>query len=239
MAGGSRDRLLFPPEIVEGLHRRSGGVPRLINRVCDRALQLAHERQAENVNQEILETALLQVGAITLSPTWDSIIYAEPPAPRPPPTSTSTAAADVVATTPPIDDHENFRKQVDHWAARELASSARPLRSWNVEFAEEAPVATAPERRPPPRTPATAPRRQASARTDWPRDLRSETYMQRLWRISAKRATIALSVFVVLNVVIVGASLLPAALTPPTLPPLPAAPAIAVPQHLAAGNAAD
>ena len=227
VAGGSRDRVLFPPEIVDGLHRRSGGVPRLINRVCNRALQLAYERQAENVNQEILETALMQVGATTLSPTWDSIIYAEPPAP--PPAQAPTAAA-AVATTPPIDDHENFRKQVDHWVAQDLASAARPLRSWDVEPAEEAPVAAAPERRSPGRTAGTAPRRQAPARvvTDWPRDLRSETYMHRLWRIWAKRATIALAVFVVINVVIVGVSLLPTALTPPTLPPLPAAPAIAI-----------
>ena len=58
---------------------RSGGVPRLINRVCDRALHLAYERQAENVDREILETALIEIGSATLSPTWDSIIFAEPP----------------------------------------------------------------------------------------------------------------------------------------------------------------
>ena len=79
VAGGRPDRVLFPPEIVDSLHRRSGGVPRLINRVCDRALHLAYERQAEAVDKEILDTALIEVGSITLSPTWDSIIFAEPP----------------------------------------------------------------------------------------------------------------------------------------------------------------
>jgi cell division septation protein DedD len=230
VAGGSRDRVLFPPEIVDGLHRRSGGVPRLINRVCDRALQLAYERQAESVDQEILETALIQVGAATLSPTWDSIIYAEPRTPPPARTPTPAPAADAVEPTPPIDD-QDFKSQVDQWAARDLAPSPLPLTKSDVEFAEEAHVATAPERRPAPRTPRTAPRRQAPARTtvtDWPRDLRSETYMHRLWRIWATRAAIALAAFVVLNVIIVGASLLPATLTTPTLPALPAAPAIAV-----------
>ena len=45
VAGGRRDRVLFSPAIIDDLHLRSGGVPRLINRVCDRALQLAYERQ--------------------------------------------------------------------------------------------------------------------------------------------------------------------------------------------------
>ena len=79
VAGSHRDRVLFAPAIVDGLHRRSGGVPRLINRVCDRALQLAYERKAEAVDKEILETALIEIGSTTLSPTWDSIIFAEPP----------------------------------------------------------------------------------------------------------------------------------------------------------------
>jgi general secretion pathway protein A len=70
--GGSPDRVLFPPAIVDGLHRRSGGVPRLINRVCDRALHLAYDRKAEAVDKEILDTALIEIGATTLSPTWDS-----------------------------------------------------------------------------------------------------------------------------------------------------------------------
>ena len=83
VAGGRCERVLFPPEIVDGLHRRSGGVPRLINRICDRALQLAYERQAEGVDREILDTALIEVGSVTLSPTWDSIIFAEPPTPLP------------------------------------------------------------------------------------------------------------------------------------------------------------
>ncbi len=150
MAGGRRDRVLFPPEIVDSLHRRSGGVPRLINRVCDRALQLAYERQAEGVDREILDTALIEVGAATLSPTWDSIIHAEPPAPTSQPRRATVA--DAGEMTPPIDDDENFKKQIDHWAAQDLAPSARPLTPSDVVFAEEAPVATASERRPAPRT---------------------------------------------------------------------------------------
>ena len=131
-AGGAPDRVLFPPAIVDALHRRSGGVPRLINRVCDRALHLAHERKAEAVDKEILETALIEIGATTLSPTWDSIVFAEAPeapttaAPTPPATPAVTPAlpAFVVETAPPIDEDESFRHEIDNWVSQELVVSA-------------------------------------------------------------------------------------------------------------------
>jgi hypothetical protein len=92
-------------------------------------------------------------------------------------------------------------------------------------FADEVLVTPAPERRPLTRT---AQRRESPTRTvktDWPRDLRSETYLNRLWRMFAKRAAIALAVFVALYVVMMGASLLPGLLTPSVLPAPPKAPA--------------
>lgn len=235
VAGGRRDRVLFPPEIVDDLHRRTGGVPRLINRVCDRALHLAYERQAEGVDREILDTALIEVGSATLSPTWDSIIFAEPSsalrAAASAPTPTAAPATHAGEMTPPIDDDENFKKHIDHWVAQDLAP--RPLTPRHVAFADEAPVAPAPERRHAPRTvPRAAPRREALARTvttDWPRDLRSETYVHRLWRMWVKRAAIALAVIVALGATMVGASLLSGTLTSPALPALPEAPALAVP----------
>ena len=71
-AGLNRERVLFAPDVVELLHRRSGGVPRLINRVCDRALYLAHRQQLAWVDREILEAALIDVGTSTLTPTWET-----------------------------------------------------------------------------------------------------------------------------------------------------------------------
>jgi len=239
--------VLFPPPIVDALHRRSGGVPRLINRVCDRALNLAYERKAEVVDQEILETALIEIGSVTLSPTWDSIIFAEAPqasslpapapapAPTPAPAPAPTAAlvGHIVDTTPPLEYEEDFTKQIDHWVAKDLAPPPPPRRALthrDVLLADEAPVKPRPQRR---AAPSTASKREASARvvkTDWPRDLRSETYMQRLWRKWSKRVAIALAVFVALNVVVVGASQLLETLTPPVLPATPEAPALAVPE---------
>ena len=225
VAAGGRDRSLFPPEVIDTLHSRSGGVARLVNRVCDRALQLAYERRAEGVDREILDTALIEVGSATLSPNWDAIVYAEPPAPQPaaaaaPTPAPPTAPATHAATAPPVDDDENFKQQIDHWVAQDLAPPPpRPRPRRHDVSADQTPV-----RRP-------APRREHPARavkTDWPRDLRSETYIQRLWRLWVRRTAIALAMFVALNVAIAGASLLLDTLTPLVLPALPKAPAPAV-----------
>jgi len=249
-AGGSPDRVLFPHAIVDGLHRRSGGVPRLINRVCDRALHLAFERKAEAVDKEILDTALIEIGSTTLSPTWDSIIFAESPtsvpaaapaptpvvAAAPAPTQAAAPAAPpaqaarVVETAPPLDADESFKNEIDNWVSQELVLSAprRGVTSLEALFADEVPAKRQPQRRPVP----GAPKRQAAVRTvttDWPRDLRSETYIQKLRRIGVKWVLIALAAFVMLNVIIAGASFAFDTLTPPVLPETPEAPVLAVP----------
>ena len=107
VAGLSRERVLFAPDVVDVLHRRTGGVPRLINRVCDRALHLAHLEQAAWVNKENLETALIDIGPSTLTPTWDAIICPMPAV------SEQPVAAIVVAPEPV--------------AAAELATAPEPV----------------------------------------------------------------------------------------------------------------
>ena len=225
VAGAHRDRVLFPPAVLDVLHQRTGGVPRLINRICDRALQIAHKRQAERVDRGILVTALLEVGSATLSPTWDAIVAA-PPAPavvataRPAPASAPAALAKEPA--PPIDDEENFKRQIDHWVEQDLAPPSRTLTKLGATFGDEAPA-----RRPAPRTARGVPQTRAVP-TDWPRDRYAETYMHRRLRKWAKRAAIAVAVFIGVNAAISGGSLLLEQLTPTTLPASPAAPAVAV-----------
>jgi len=246
VAGGDHDRVLFPQDVVDSLHARSGGVPRLINRVCDRALQLACEQQAEAVDRTILDTALMEVGATTLSPTWDSIIFADAPAP-PPAVTPAPPPVDIAAPAPmapppadpfgiaPMDDEELFKKQIEHWVDKDLAPPKRNLRPMPAVFADEMPQAQAPAPAPAPapkRVPRIAPKLEVparSVRTDWPRDLRSETYMQRLWRKWMKRAAIILAVFAGLNAIAIAASLLSGAVSAPVLPTLPKAPVFVAP----------
>lgn len=232
VAGGNRERVLFASAIVDVLHQRSGGVPRLINRICDRALQIAFDRKVNAVDREILDTALIEVGSATLSPNWDSIIFAEPattpsaasaaPATPAPP----LAAAPAAPTPAPIDGQRNFSSEIDQWVAQALEPSARALTQRQAAVGEER---AATEQR---RGSSTAQKREALARnvkTDWPRDVRSETYLQRLARTWTKRAAIAAAVFAAINLGMAGASLLGDALTAPVLPSLPTPPALAMP----------
>jgi type II secretory pathway predicted ATPase ExeA len=253
VAGADRNRVLFPPSTVDVLYQRSGGVPRLINRVCDRALQIAFERKTDSVDREILDTALIEVGSATLSPNWDSIIFeqpqpsAAPAAPASAPVAASLPAISAAAPTtaapavpaapaaptspsapPPstrsasqiaalIGADENFKKRVDYWVEQDLATSSRPLPS------STAPARNAERRTPRPNAPAR------TVTTDWPRDVRPETYLQRLWRKWMKIAAIAIGVMLALNLAMASAALLVELMKPPVLPVLPEAPAPALP----------
>jgi type II secretory pathway predicted ATPase ExeA len=221
-AGADYDRQLFPPAVVDAIHRRSGGVPRLINRVCDRALQLAFERRAEGVDQETLDAALAQVGSTTLLPTWDSIVSAPPvsaPAPAaqvPAPSAATVAPA--IASLPPIDHDQEFKSEIADWFEHELEP---PSRTPSLAADED----TRASRRG--RTTEGSRESAYTVTTEWPRDLRSETYIQKLIRLWAKRAAMAVGLFIAFNVAIAGVSLLVGPASAPELPGVPEAPAAA------------
>jgi cell division septation protein DedD len=233
VAGGGHERSLFSPVIIDILHRRCGGVPRLVNRVCDRALQLAYERKAQGVDQEILDTALIEVGAATLSPTWDSIMFAEPARSLPaaaPALKPAAAAAPAVQTASAIGDEKDFAKEVEQWVAQDLAPPPPRAAAPRRRRADEAPTPPATQRRAESRTAARREVPTGTVRTGRAADLRSETYLQRLFRVWAKRVAIALGAWLTLNAAMFGASRVLESLTPPPSPPvLPAAPVLAVP----------
>lgn len=58
IAGGSPDRIRFAPETIEAVYRVSGGVPRLINRICDRALHQGYLRRVGTIDLPVLEAAI-------------------------------------------------------------------------------------------------------------------------------------------------------------------------------------
>ena len=231
-AGGHSDSKLFPPAVVDAIHQRSGGVPRLINRICDRALQLAHERQAPAVSRETLEAALRDVGSTTLLPTWDSIVFAAPavpppakpaqPAPPPMPTSTATPVATAIKLPPTIDHGQDFKSEISDWVEHELAPPSRTPSPPPVSA--DAPASTRRSARV-----GLSRESKPTVKTDWPRDLRSETYIQRLRRVWGKRAAIAVGVLVGFYVVMIGGSVLVGWVTAPALPALPAVSAPAEP----------
>jgi hypothetical protein len=249
VAGLRQDRMLFPPHVTDALHLRSGGVPRLINRICDRALHIACERQTPAVDREILNSALIEIGAATLSPTWDSIVFSTPTptppiavapvAPIAPPRPEPRAAEPGAAAAPParpaqpapvIDEEEPFDKQIDRWVEKDLRVPSRPSRPLHEMF--EADGFELPAAARGVSAAAAASRHEPLPRTvtrDWPRDVRSETYLRRLSRKWMKWIAIVAIVVAAGNVAVMGISLVGESMTPPLLPSPPKAPAPVLP----------
>lgn len=180
VAGGSAERVLFPPSVVDVIHRRSGGVPRLVNRVCDRALHVALERRAALVDHECLEAALSSIGTPTFMPTWASIVHADSsngnangdkpavaaaPAPAPPPTPSqpvgplSAESLDATADPPILNDR--FIASIDKWANRASAEAFanEPLKFFDAEPPAFAEVTETAESVRPPANVRSSPRR--------------------------------------------------------------------------------
>lgn len=62
VAGLPAGRELFPPAVVRAIHSESGGVPRLINLLCDRMLLGAYGRGSDRVDRGLLRVARRELG---------------------------------------------------------------------------------------------------------------------------------------------------------------------------------
>lgn len=80
VAGGSPDRVCFSEDAIAAVYQVTGGVPRLINRVCDRALHQGHLRQTAIIDRDIVEAAV--PGMKSAPPSRET-----PRSPAPPPAS--------------------------------------------------------------------------------------------------------------------------------------------------------
>ncbi|BDV43575.1 ATPase AAA [Geotalea uraniireducens] len=58
IAAGGREPVHFSPAAVKRIYRYSGGLPRLINGVCDRGLLLAYTREARHVTPAMVRLAI-------------------------------------------------------------------------------------------------------------------------------------------------------------------------------------
>ena len=61
VAGLAPGRELFPMSVVKGIHRRTRGIPRLINLLCDRMLLGAYGKSASRVDKAMLAQAAREV----------------------------------------------------------------------------------------------------------------------------------------------------------------------------------
>ena len=90
VAGGTEDRVHFSAEAIDAIFAASGGVPRVINLICDRALHLGHLQRKNGIELPEVAQAIehLGVGHLTAAP-----ILNEPPPPAPPGSARCTARA--------------------------------------------------------------------------------------------------------------------------------------------------
>ena len=61
VAGLAAGRELFPPSVVRNIHRRTRGIPRLINLLCDRTLLGAYGKNANQADKALLAAAATEV----------------------------------------------------------------------------------------------------------------------------------------------------------------------------------
>lgn len=125
-AGGTPDRIKFSDDAVDAIYRLSGGVPRIVNRLCDRALQNGYLRRVGTIDRAIVETATpdavpaARVDAPRNIPSR-SAIPAPPAAPVPPPA--------VPVAKPPADALDMWLSGLDEGAAASRVSAHPPAAS--------------------------------------------------------------------------------------------------------------
>jgi general secretion pathway protein A len=68
VAGASAE--IFPPSALREVHRLSGGIPRVINILCDRALLGAYTREQRQVSRRLLRQSASEVFDHRVAPNW-------------------------------------------------------------------------------------------------------------------------------------------------------------------------
>ena len=103
VAGGADDRVHFSPNAIDLVFRVSGGIPRVINLICDRALHRGHLQRKSAIDLEAVTQAIddLGVGTLTAAPASLTTPNVAPPAPPGvPPAQVSSTMAPVMWTAP-------------------------------------------------------------------------------------------------------------------------------------------
>ncbi|MEZ7943010.1 MAG: AAA family ATPase, partial [Halioglobus sp.] len=72
VAGMIPGRVIFPPSVVRSIYKASGGIPRVINVLCDRMLLGAYGRNESSVNHAMLRLAMQEVlgDETVVTPLW-------------------------------------------------------------------------------------------------------------------------------------------------------------------------
>ena len=127
-AGGSPDRIRFSDDAVEAIFEESGGVPRLVNRVCDRALHHAYNSRASTIDRAIVEAAKGQA-PVRVAPPPPAADVSTPSAPDAPSEQAAPAAAAApapVVEAPPRAEEPSAEEKIEQWVTRADAQVDAP-----------------------------------------------------------------------------------------------------------------
>lgn len=109
IAGAGESRLEIPAAALEAIHRGSSGVPRLINRICDRALQRAFGARSLRLEAKFVWSAIEDLGLSPVAGVPELAPREAPPnaalapaAPVPPPGPAAVSAPPQVAVAAPV-----------------------------------------------------------------------------------------------------------------------------------------
>jgi type II secretory pathway predicted ATPase ExeA/cell division septation protein DedD len=89
VAGAAPDRVLFPPDALDAVFEASAGVPRLINRICDRTMYQGFQAKTSTFNRAMVAAAIREAGAaelpgaLAVRPSPAPVVVAVREAPRP------------------------------------------------------------------------------------------------------------------------------------------------------------
>lgn len=107
LAGGGAESVRLTQEAVDLVHHATGGVPRVINLLCDKALSIGQRVRTSRIGPELVLTALADLRMKPVEPGWipqTSPGHAKPvdvaPAITSPAPAASTTPADDVASVP-------------------------------------------------------------------------------------------------------------------------------------------
>lgn len=135
VAGGGR--VSFSRTACDAVFQEAGGVPRLINAICDRALQLGHRAGVDRIDQPIVSEAVRRLGLARTPTDSEPDSVPRPPAESaPPPHADPTRGADPGVDSAPF--LSEFTAEQDIQAPqpppvavadlREMFKAGRPVR---------------------------------------------------------------------------------------------------------------
>ena len=78
MAGLEPDQQPFVPAAIDDVYKASRGVPRVINLICDRALQRGFDQQVSLIGPELIARAVIELDLGSLVPASPEIVTETP-----------------------------------------------------------------------------------------------------------------------------------------------------------------